>query len=110
MKATKLLGIILMLLVFVNACKKDDPKPTVLNPFSAFEISTDKNIVKLINKSQNGTTHAVYWGDNNSECIGAKDTVKHTYAELGSFIISLKVTNSNGDNSTSKTAEITEKY
>jgi len=89
------LGIFLLGVIVISSCKKDDPEPTA-NPVATFqsEVSADNFLeVTFSNYSQNADSYAWDFGDGN---VSTEENPVHTYAEEGTYTISLVAKNADG--------------
>lgn len=99
-----------MCLLIVSSCKKDDPvTPTGDDPTASFQFvisDTDYLEVTFTNFSQNAASYSWAFGDSNSS---TDENPVHTYDAAGSYVVELTATNTDGKSATSsKTIVITD--
>jgi PKD repeat protein len=102
---TKLTWITLMMFsfVFISACSSDDDDDDVQKPVATFqfEVSTENSLeVSFTNYSQNATSYAWDFGDNAGTSTEKNPT--YTYANGGTYTVTLTATNSAGSAEHSK--------
>ncbi|MEL6534030.1 MAG: PKD domain-containing protein [Bacteroidota bacterium] len=89
------------LLVF-NAC---DPEEIIEEPTASFGVEKAGLVITFVNASANGETYAWDFGD---EGTSTEESPVHTYAESGTYTVTLTVTNSANSASTTQDIEVTE--
>jgi len=113
MKTLNFLPIILISVLTLNSCKKEESKPAPTNPvekpkpiadfsYSGANTLAPVNVV-FINKSTNSTSYLWDFGDNETS---TQATVVHTFKQGGVYTVKLTATGEGGTSSTTKTVNI----
>jgi PKD repeat protein len=104
----KTLNLLIALTVIFSSCQKEEASER-FGPTASFDISTQKNVVTVVNTSQDGDDHLLDWGDGNKENIKLDAIAKHAYENLGSYEVMLTVSNPGGSSEMKRDIKITEK-
>jgi PKD repeat protein len=99
-------AVLLMGIVLINACKTDEPEPSD-DPIASFQFEVDVDnflLVAFSNFSQNAVSYAWDFGDGNTS---TEESPSHTYAEAGTFTVTLTATGAEGTTPSSKSETVT---
>lgn len=95
------LFLIIGVITFTSSCKKDDdPKPV-----ADFTYKVNDLVVAFKDSSKNATTYLWDFGD---ETTSADKSPSHTYADYGTYTVTLEVTGAGGKGTMSYDVDVTE--
>ncbi len=99
-------GILLLVLVtFMNSCKKDEPEPDVIASFTFAVDANDFRTIIFTNESQNFS--AVSWDFDDGSAASTEVNPTHTFPGDGVYNVKLTATSKDGGKTDSYTKEVT---
>ncbi|MEM6377472.1 MAG: PKD domain-containing protein [Bacteroidota bacterium] len=108
----KILAFLLMSLLAFMACEDEmepeEMQPMVDPPTAGFTITSNENLTVVFNNtSTDGTSFSWAFGDGKTS---TEENPTHTYANGGTYTVTLTATNSEGSNEASQSVTVTDPY
>ena len=108
MKKTLIFGTSLLLLVlvtFINSCKKDEPEADVIASFTYAPDANDFKTIIFTNESQNYSL--VSWNFDDGSDLSSEVNPTHTFPSVGDYNVILTATSKSGSKTDTYTKKIT---